>query len=173
MATMALSPYINYQHREGECQNILAETLADNGIPLDRVLLYPPMDNALMRQIYLGTDIGLFPNRCEGGNNMVMCEYMSCSRTVIASGMTGHADVISVNNAFPLMRCAPLYYKHSAEGVWFEAEVDEMVELLEQAYQNRRELRAKGLKAVTDMSRLSWKESARRFHALGLALSRQ
>lgn len=173
MATMGLSSHINYRHREGDCQQILAETLAANGIPLDRVLLYPAMDNALMRQIYLTTDIGLFPNRCEGGNNMVMCEYMACGRAVIASQMTGHADIITTENALPLTRCLPHYYKHSAEGVWFEANVDEMVELLEHAYHNRRELRIKGLRGVTDMAALSWREAARRFHALGLALSRR
>lgn len=173
IATMEMSSHINYQHRDGECQHIFAETLASSGIPLDRVLLYPPMDNSLMRQIYLNTDLGLFPNRCEGGNNMVMCEYLACGRTVIASAMTGHADVITEENAIPLARCTPQHYKHFAEGVWFEADVDEIVASLEYAYQHRRELRLKGIKAVTDMAELSWQESARRFHAIGMTLSRQ
>jgi glycosyltransferase involved in cell wall biosynthesis len=173
MATMGMSSHISYRQHEGESQQLLAETLAANGIPLDRVLLYPPMDNALMRQIYLNSDIGLFPNRCEGGNNMVMCEYMACGRTVIASAMTGHADVITESNALPLTRCMPRHYKHYAEGVWFEADVEEIVASLEYAYGHRRELRLKGLTAVTEMARLSWREAARRFHAIGQALSRQ
>ncbi len=171
MATMELSPHITYRQREEPCQNLLAETLADNGIPPERVLLYPPMDNSLMRQVYLDSDVGLFPNRCEGGNNMVMCEYMACARTVIASDMTGHADVISEDNAIPLTRCTPRHYQHYAEGVWFEPDVDEMIEALEYAYHHRRELRLKGLRAVTDMARLSWREAARRFHAIGRALA--
>jgi glycosyltransferase involved in cell wall biosynthesis len=173
MATMELSQHITHRQREESCQQILAETLANNGIPLERILLHPPMDNSLMHEVYLGSDIGLFPNRCEGGNNMVMCEYMACGRTVIASDMTGHADVITTENALPLTRYIPRHYRHYAEGVWFEPDVEEIVDLLEYAYQNRRELRLKGLRAVTDMARLSWREAARRFHAIGQALARR
>jgi glycosyltransferase involved in cell wall biosynthesis len=171
MATMELSSHITYTQHEAPCQHILAETLANNGIPLERVLLYPPMDNSLMHQVYLDSDIGLFPNRCEGGNNMVMCEYMACGRTVIASDMTGHADVITADNALPLSCYSPRYYRHYAEGVWFEPDVGEMVETLEYAYHHRPELRRKGLRGVTDMARLSWCEAARRFHAIGRALA--
>ena len=171
MATMEQSPHISYRQREESCQQLLAETLATNGIPLERVLLYPPMDNSLMRQVYLGSDIGVFPNRCEGGNNMVMCEYMACGKTVIASDMTGHADVIMPANALPLTRYTPRHYRHYAEGVWFEPDPQELLELLEYAYSHRRELRPKGLRAVTDMARLSWQEAARRFHAIGRALA--
>ncbi len=171
MATMEMSSHIAYQQHEEPCQQLLAETLANNAIPLERVLLYPPMDNSLMRQIYLDSDIGLFPNRCEGGNNMVMCEYMACGRTVIASDMTGHADVITPANAFPLQRYSTHHYKHYAEGVWFEPDVEEIIEQLEYCYHHRRELRLKGLRAVTDMARLDWAEAARRFHAIGQALA--
>ena len=173
MATMELSPHITYRHNEESCQQILAETLANNGIPLERVLLYPPQDNSQMRQVYLDSDIGLFPNRCEGGNNMVMCEYMACGRTLIASDMTGHGDVITPANAFPLTRYMPRHYRHYAEGVWFEPDVGEMIEMLEYAYHHRRELRPKGLRAVADMASLSWPEAARRFHAIGGALARR
>ncbi|BCS55987.1 glycosyltransferase family 4 protein [Geobacter sp. SVR] len=170
LTTMEMSPHVTFKYHELPCQNLLAETLANNSIPLERVVLYPPMDNSLMRQVYVNTDIGLFPNRCEGGNNMVMCEYMACGRTVIASNLTGHADVITADNALPLTRYAPHHYRHYAEGIWFEPDVAEVIELLEHAYRHRRELRLKGLRAVTDMARLSWREAARRFHAIGRAL---
>ncbi|TWJ18872.1 glycosyltransferase involved in cell wall biosynthesis [Geobacter argillaceus] len=173
LATMELSPHINFRYREAECSEILAETLAANGIPLDRVLMHPPRDNSLMREIYLASDIGLFPNRCEGGNNMVMCEYMACGRSVIASDMTGHNDVITPHNAFALTRYTPRHYRHAAEGFWYEPDPDELLELLEYAYQHRREGRIKGLRGVADMARLSWTEAARRFHAIGHSLIRR
>lgn len=167
LATMELSTIINYRHREGDCLDILAETLEANGIPLDRVLLYPLLDNHQMRQVYHNSDIGLFPNRGEGGNNLVMCEYMACGRTVIASDMTGHGDVITAENALALTSYRPYHYRHHAEGVWFEASVDEIVEQLEYAYQHRPVLRLKGLKAVEDMARLTWRNAAQQFHELG------
>jgi glycosyltransferase involved in cell wall biosynthesis len=167
LATMGLSEAIEYRHREGDCLEILAETMERNGIPLNRVLLYPVMNNAEMREVYLNSDVGLFPNRGEGGNNMVMCEYMACGRTVIASDMTGHADVISAENAIPLTSYRPYHYRHHAEGIWFEPSLEEIVEKLEFAYASRREIRLKGLKAAEDMARLTWQGAAGSFHGIG------
>lgn len=171
LATMELSKIISYHHREGDCLEILAETLASNGIPLDRVILHPLLDNQQMRQVYHNSDVGLFPNRGEGGNNLVMCEYMACGRTVIASDMTGHADVITPENALPLTSYRPYHYRHHAEGVWFEASVEEILEQLEYAYTHRAELRIKGLKAVEDMARLTWHGAAAQFYSIAEKLA--
>ena len=173
LKTMELSEVIEYRHRDGDCLEILAETLETNGIPLNRVLLHPLLNNNQMRQVYHNSDVGLFPNRGEGGNNMVMCEYMACGRTVIASDMTGHADVITSENALPLTRYRPYHYQHHAEGVWFEATVAEIVEQLEYAYTHKTELRLKGLKAVEDMSRLNWHGAAKQFYDIALRLSEE
>jgi len=164
LATMQQSPVITYEHRDLTCHELLSRTLVENGIPLDRVVLHPKLDNSRMRQVYLTSDIGLFPNRCEGGNNMVMCEYMACARPVIASDTTGHGDVIRPDMAFPLSRYHPRYIKHQAEGVWFEPEVEEILALLEYCYTHRSELRRTGMAAAAAMARLTWAESARRFH---------
>jgi glycosyltransferase involved in cell wall biosynthesis len=170
LATMELSKIINYRHREGDCLEILAETLEANGIPLNRVLLHPLLDNQEMRQVYQNSDIGLFPNRGEGGNNLVMCEYMACGRTVIASDMTGHADVITKENALPLTQYRPYHYKHHAEGVWFEPSVEEIIQLLEYAYSHRSDLRIKGLQAAADMATLTWGGAAQGFHRIAKKL---
>lgn len=170
LATMELSKLIAYRHRESDCLDILAETLAANGIPLDRVLLHPLLDNQQMRLVYQNSDIGLFPNRGEGGNNLVMCEYMACGRTVIASDMTGHADVITSENALPLTEYRPYHYQHHAEGVWFEPSVEEILEKLEYAYTHRSELRQKGLKATADMAQLSWTSAAQYFHQIAAGI---
>lgn len=170
LATMELSEYITFQHREGDCLDILAETLERNGIPLNRVILHPVLNNAEMREVYLNSDIGLFPNRGEGGNNMVMCEYMACGRTVIASDMTGHADVITTENALPLTHYRPYHYRHHAEGIWFEPSLEEIVEKLESAYSNQQGLRRKGLKSAEDMARLTWQGAALQFYEIGKTL---
>lgn len=166
LATMELSEAINYCHKEGDCMELLAETLSNNGIPLERVILHPLLDNHQMRQVYHNSDVGLFPNRGEGGNNLVLCEYMACGRTVIASDMTGQADVITADNALPLTSYRPYHYRHHAEGIWFEPSVKEIDEQLEYAYLHRSELRMKGLKAAADMAQLNWKDAARRFHRI-------
>ena len=173
-STMAASPHIVFRNSNEDCMTNIQQTLHENGIPLDRVYLAPLVDNNIIRQIYQQTDIGIFPNRCEGGNNMIMCEYMACGRTVIASDATGHADVITDRNAFPLTNDSPLLNIDDAgqpSGVWHEASLEEIIEQLEFAYHNRDAYRQKSIVAADDMKKLSWENAAREFHAIGKRLA--
>ncbi len=174
LATMAHSPYITFNPSNEDCAIILQRTLHDNGIPPERLYIAPLIDNSLIRQIYQQTDIGIFPNRCEGGNNMVMCEYMACGRTVIASDATGHADVVTAQNAFPLVNYSPILIKDAAgeaSAIWHEVSVDEIIEKLEFAYQNKDFCAQKGHVAADAMKQLSWDKAAREFHAIGARLA--
>ena len=139
LQTMKQSGYIRFPYSDKDCMTILRETLQENGIPPERSFLAPLVDNTVIREIFQQTDIGLFPNRCEGGNNMVMCEYMACDRTVIASNATGHADIITPDNAFPLTRHRAIQYFQNGQlcGNWDEPSVDEIIEQLEFAYSHR------------------------------------
>jgi glycosyltransferase involved in cell wall biosynthesis len=174
LATMAQSPHISFQPSNEDCTAILWRTLHENGIPAERSYLAPLIDNTLIRQIYQQTDIGVFPNRCEGGNNMVMCEYMACGRTVIASDATGHADVITSRNAFPLTSYTPVITRNVAGhlcGIWHEAELEELIECLEHVYRSRDVCVQKGQTAAADMKQLAWDKAAREFHTIGMRLS--
>jgi glycosyltransferase involved in cell wall biosynthesis len=174
LASMAQSPHISFRHSNEDCITILQRTLYENGIPPERVYLAPLVDNTLIRQIYQQTDIGLFPNRCEGGNNMVMCEYMACGRTVIASDATGHADVVTSQNAFPLSSYSPVLIKDATgepSAIWHEASVEEIIEQLELVYQNRDMRALKGQVAANDMKQLAWDKAASKFHAIGTNLA--
>ena len=104
---------------------------------------------------------------------MVMCEYMACGRTVIASDATGHADVINDSNAFALTSYTPLVVSDASgqpTAVWHEPSVDELIEQLEHAYRNKDLCRQKSTVAADDMTALSWDKSARRFHSIMLNL---
>jgi glycosyltransferase involved in cell wall biosynthesis len=174
LATMAQSPHITFHPSNEDCTIILQRTLNENGIPPERVYLAPLIDNSMIRQIYQQTDIGIFPNRCEGGNNMVMCEYMACGRTVIASDATGHADVITAHNAFPLTRYSPRLIKDTVGdpcAVWHEPSIEELIDHLEFAYHNRDVCRQKNSAAAEDMKQLAWDKAAHRFHAIGMRLA--
>lgn len=176
LATMGNSSHISFKMTDDDCLSVLWRTLHENGIPAERVCLLPLVDNSQMRQIYQQTDIGIFPNRCEGGNNMVMCEYMACGRTVIASDATGHADVITKDNAFPLTTYTPQVItdsKGQPSAIWHEPSVDELVELLETAYLDRNSCLRKGSVATGDMRGLAWGDAALKFHAIGDGLMRR
>lgn len=94
------------------------------------------------------TDIGVFPNRAEGGTNLVMMDYLACGKPVIARYCTGQMDVLRPNYAF-------------LTGGDDETTVGEMVEAIEYAYNNRgRKLREMGVKARNAMLKWTWSRTA-------------
>ena len=173
MATMQGSRYISYRHLEEDCMGLLRRTLQENGLPMDRIILHPLLDNARMRNVYVDTDMGLFPNRCEGGNNMVMSEYMACGRTAVASDASGQGDIITTENAFPLTSYEPLLISRSGvpSAIWFEPSLEEVVEKLGFALLNRGEIRARSIRAGEDLQRLRWDRAAEQFHGLACKLA--
>lgn len=64
-----------------------------NGIPRQNFTVLPQLTHAQLAEAMRSTDFGVFPNRCEGGTNLVMMEYAACGRNVLANAKTGHADV--------------------------------------------------------------------------------
>jgi glycosyltransferase involved in cell wall biosynthesis len=103
-----------------------------------------------MANILNQCDIGLFPNRCEGGTNLVMMECMATGMPVIANDSTGQADVIDDEYAFRI------------NGGDLEL-VQQMVEKLEYAYANRDVIKEMGEKASKAMDNFSWGIMADRF----------
>lgn len=96
------------------------------------------------------SDIGLFPNRVEGGTNLVMMEYMASGKTVIANDSTGQADVLNDEYAFII------------NGGDMQL-VQQMIDRLEYAYQNRDKIKEMGLKASKAMDNFTWEKMADRF----------
>ena len=166
VATMSATSVIQFAMEERPCEEIYLKTLERNGIDLSRVMLHPMMPNTKMRAVYQESDIGLFPNRCEGGNNMVMSEYMACGRTVIASNKSGHADVITPQNAFELNAYTPRLIERNGQpsALWFEPAVEEVIEQLEYAYRNREEIARKACQAASDLQKLDWSKAAQQFY---------
>jgi protein O-GlcNAc transferase len=173
LRTMEQTRLIDFRWREASCEELLRETLERSGIDLARVLLHPALDNGRMPRVYAESDIGVFPNRCEGGNNLVMCEYMACGRTVIASDRTGHADVITSDNAYRLSSYQPVtaWLDGREGGNWLEASPEELLDLLERVYADRAASETKAKAAAHDMARLSWREAALRFHRIAVELA--
>jgi glycosyltransferase involved in cell wall biosynthesis len=95
MDSMADSPHIKFELIPDDWRHQLGHLCTINGIPQDRVLTLPGIiPNERMADIYRQCDLGLFPNRCEGGTNLVMMEFMACGKPVVATWCTGHKDVL-------------------------------------------------------------------------------
>ena len=69
------------------------DLMTANGLRSDRFTILPQLSHADLAREMANTDAGLFPNRCEGGTNLVLMEYATIGRPVISNVLTGHADV--------------------------------------------------------------------------------
>jgi glycosyltransferase involved in cell wall biosynthesis len=89
----------------------------------DRVIDVGAVPNGQMATVYRECDVGLFPNRAEGGTNLVAMECIACGLPVILSLNTGHLD---------LVRLAP--QSTYSVGVTGVINLDEILYFLEQAF---------------------------------------
>lgn len=130
-----------------------------NGIPANQVLDIGLAPNATMPQILREMDVAVFPNRCEGGTNLVAMEAMACGVPCILSRNTGHLDLIEDDNCYALTRQGDLRgagAELAAHSGWRESDVDEVVEALEAAYADREEARRRGLAGAETLKKFSW-----------------
>ncbi len=169
LQTMEQSSLIAFDWKPDASDQLFFETIVRNGIDPARVTLHPAFKNERMALIYAESDLGLFPNRCEGGTNLVMCEYMACGRPVIASNRSGQADIVTVENAWPLAvyRQVEALTGGMVTGRWQEVVIEDLLEKLEAAYADPTARQARAAQAAAGMRRLSWPAAARQFYELG------
>jgi glycosyltransferase involved in cell wall biosynthesis len=168
-ASIGLSKHIQVPSLSGDHITVVNQLMAHNGIDLSAVMTLSPRANPLMADVYKNSDIGLFPNRCEGGTNLVMMEYMACGKPVIASYNTGHKDILTDENSLPLRTSNPIPVhdeNRNVAGTWYESNLEEIVEKLEWAYQNRDALKPLATRAGEDLSKMTWGATAKQFYDL-------
>lgn len=164
--TMSGSPYLQFQLTSNDFYENINRVLLENRIDLQRVIHLPLYPNVTMAAVYKNTDLGFFPNRCEGGTNLVMMEYMACGKPVLASYSSGHKDVINEKNAVLIKKMGTLEVSVNGvrTAVWDDPSLEEAVEKLDWAYHHREELTVLGKRAGEDLSRMTWEEMGQRFY---------
>ena len=167
MQTMAASPHIHCDLGAGDYYAMIDKLLADNGIDLRKVLTLPPKPNIAMAKIYRNSDCGIFPNRCEGGTNLILMEYLACGKPAIVSNSSGHRDIIDEENAILLkaLKARPFVQYDGSTTLWDEPDLDEIVDRLEWAYLHRDRLKSIGENAGKSMEQYTWQCAAERFYA--------
>jgi len=129
-----------------------------NGIKDENFLTLDLIPNILMPEIFREVDLAVFPNRCEGGTNLVAMEALSSGVPCAISMNTGHLDLIRKGNCFPLTAQGRV---NKAEGLetseWGESSVDELVAVMEGAYLKRAQLNQTEIRS--SMIPCSWKNS--------------
>lgn len=129
------------------------EPLKDMPDP-SRVIQLPPMPNEKTPGVYSAAHVGLFPNRCEAGTNLVMSEFMACARPVIATYAHGHKDVLS--GPGPML----LKTGSADPAGWFNCNVSDILWHLEWAYEHRAELAERGQQCRKLIEPFTWRACA-------------
>lgn len=98
----------------------------------DRVVDAGQLPNGLMAPVYRECDVALFPNRAEGGTNLVAMECLACGVPTILSDNTGHRDLLKMGLGYRLGQKPAAFWSE-----WGESDVEEVVEALEAAWRNK------------------------------------
>jgi glycosyltransferase involved in cell wall biosynthesis len=154
--------------RKGHVQGIPVETekkeldmvgwLEANGVARTACHDVGLVPNQKLPELYAKMDVAVFPNRSEGGTNLVAMECMASGVPTILSANTGHLDLIDERWCYPLTKQTAPPAEPRVVGMegWGESDVDELVELLERVYSDRAESEAKGAEAARFMQSWSW-----------------
>lgn len=134
----------------------LPKWLTANGLQPGQFLDLGGVPNHLMGRVLREMDVAVFPNRCEGGTNLVAMECMASGVPTIVSNNTGHKDLVATGAPYILTRQAPVTVPDLGTEGWGESDVDEIVDKLEQAFTNREDARRRGAAGAAAMAALSW-----------------
>ena len=149
----------------------VSDWLIQNGIPSQNFMDLGLIPNNQIANTIRQMDLALFPNRAEGGTNLVAMECMACGIPVILSGNTGHLDLLQDDNCLILKDQKPVsHFKVGTDG-WGESQVDEIMDHLIFAYNNRDYLAHIGAQGADFMKQYSWEKQSAKLGDLILALS--
>ena len=172
MSLMAYSKHIQFQYQQLDWQDLMLKVYRENGLDPDRIQTCELVPKEMQRALYSQTDLGVFPNRCEGGTNLVLMEYMACGKPVVASYASGHRDVVNSENAMLLRELSPYTIVDANDSPfarWQEPSLDELVAQIEYAYHHREAVREMGKRAGRDMKNFTWRHTAQ--HLLDILYS--
>jgi glycosyltransferase involved in cell wall biosynthesis len=163
--TMKLSKHIRFERKGTSWPEQLKYLCLLNGIDPNRVQACPLLPNRKMRSIFARTHLGIFANRCEGGTNLVLMEYMACGKPVVASYSSGHRDILTDQNALCLKNLQSIEGAFPDIGTsfhWDEVNIDELIAKIEYAYHHRDEIASIGQEAANSMKPYTWATMAER-----------
>ena len=88
-----LSPYISSAPAGGDAESI-SNWLEEQGIPSKNFVVPGILNAAQMSSLLKQADLAVFPNRCEGGTNLVAMEAIACGIPTVLSTNSGHLDLM-------------------------------------------------------------------------------
>ena len=135
-----------------------------NGVPAEAFVDLGFLGRHAFAAVLADCHAAVFPNRCEGGTNLVAMETMACGVPVVLSANTGHLDVIRPDTCLSLARQTPLANPDGSRTGWMESSVEELVAHMEDLYTDHTAARARAYRARTWMTgTYTWRAFAGRF----------
>ena len=156
---LAMSPHVNGPPgvtADGRLD--VSGWLRANGLPDGAFHDLGAVANADTAPLLREVDFAVFPNRCEGGTNLVAMECMACGVPVALSRNTGHLDLIADDNCYSLDMQIPMGAvtgRREWEG-WGESSIDELVTKMERAYTDRADAARRGAAGAAFMKGWGW-----------------
>ncbi len=132
--------------------------LLSQGLPPGSFADIPYTPNMLMPFVLRECDAAIFPNRCEGGTNLVAMEAMACGVPTFVSNNTGQRDLVDLLGASAFEDQRPVKVPPSmptTEG-WGETDPGEVVAALERVYTQRDESRFAALRIAEKIKDWDW-----------------
>jgi glycosyltransferase involved in cell wall biosynthesis len=134
--------------------------LLQQGLPPESFIDLPFTHNLLMPSVLHDCDMAVFPNRCEGGTNLVAMEAMACGVPTYVSYNSGQKDLVDLIGCGAFRSQAfvkPSVAMQTTEG-WGETEVDEVLSAMEYVYTHREKAKAEALKVAERMKPWNWSD---------------
>ena len=136
----------------------ITDWLLQQGLPSNSFVDLPFTHNLLMPSVLRDCDMALFPNRCEGGTNLVAMEAMACGVPTYVAYNTGQKDLVD------LIGCGAFHAQGKVKASadmrtvedWGETTLDEVVAAMEYVYANREASRRAGLDVASRMQDWAW-----------------
>lgn len=139
------------------------------GIPAGQFLDLGSIPNCEMPLVLAEANAALFPNRAEGGTNLLAMECLASGIPTILSANTGHLDMIRRTGTFAAERQRPVTVMppniRSTAG-WGESDIDELVEFLEWVYTHRDAALSRAAAAAEAMRALTWERQIRELYGV-------
>jgi glycosyltransferase involved in cell wall biosynthesis len=132
--------------------------LLKQGLPPGSFIDLPFTHNLLMPMVLRECDVAVFPNRCEGGTNLVAMEAMACGVPTFVAYNTGQKDIVDLMGAEALRSQKPVKPSPDMNSVmdWGSTDVDEVVEAFERVYADRAGAAQKAARVAEGMKAWEW-----------------
>jgi len=134
----------------------MVDWAAEHGIPQEQFVDLGLVPNEKMPAVLAEMDAAVFPNRCEGGTNLVAMETMACGVPCIIAANTGQMDLVGEGNCIAIFSDTPVHLPGCGVEGWGEASIDEIVEALETCYTDREAAKSIGTKGAAFMKDWAW-----------------